>query len=92
MPGVVWLIGRLGGWQQTFWFLGAIGVLFAIAWFALFRNSPETHYAVSEAERDHIVANRQPRLAAVTKSISSGNVTTFASAYFSSTYSANDPQ
>lgn len=59
MPGVVWLIGVLGGWQQTFWFFGAMGILFAVAWFVLFRNSPETHPAVSEQERDYIITNRQ---------------------------------
>ena len=62
MPGVVWLIGVLGGWQQTFWFFGACGILFAIAWFVLFRDSPEEHFAISDQERDHIVANRQPKL------------------------------
>ncbi len=61
MPGVVWLIQRLGGWQQTFWFFGAIGILFAIVWYMLFRNTPEEHFAISEQERDHIVANRQPK-------------------------------
>ena len=62
MPGVVWLINVLGGWQQTFWFFGAMGVLFAIAWFVLFRDSPEQHPAISEEERQHILANRQPKL------------------------------
>ena len=49
MPGVVWLIGALGGWQQTFWFFGAIGIGFAVVWFALFRDRPEDHFAVSPA-------------------------------------------
>ncbi len=60
MPGVVWLIGALGGWQQTFWFFGAVGIGFAVVWFLLFRNEPESHFAVSQAERDHIVRARQP--------------------------------
>lgn len=60
MPGVVWLINTLGGWQQTFWFFGATGILFAVAWYVLFRNTPETHSAVSAAERDYIVENRRP--------------------------------
>ncbi|MEM9367765.1 MAG: MFS transporter [Planctomycetota bacterium] len=58
MPGVVWLIGVLGGWQQTFWFFGAFGVGFAVLWFLLFRDLPEQHFAVSEAEAAHIVASR----------------------------------
>lgn len=60
MPAVVWLIGSLGGWQQTFWLFGAVGIVFAIAWFLLFRNTPETHFAVSETERDYIVTSRTP--------------------------------
>lgn len=60
MPGVVWLIGLLGGWQQTFYLFGAVGVLFALLWYALFRDTPETHFAVSPGERDHIVAHRRP--------------------------------
>ncbi|MCR9296877.1 MAG: MFS transporter, partial [bacterium] len=60
MPGMVWLIGALGGWQQTFWLFGGIGVGFAVLWFLLFRNSPEEHFAVSAEERDHIAATRKP--------------------------------
>lgn len=60
MPGMVWLIATLGGWQQTFWFFGAVGLLFAIVWFAFFRDSPEKHFAISEAEREHIIASRKP--------------------------------
>jgi ACS family glucarate transporter-like MFS transporter len=60
MPGVVWLIQALGGWQQTFWFFGALGIGLAFAWYLLFRDAPETHFAVRPAERDHIVATRRP--------------------------------
>ena len=60
MPGVVWLISTLGGWQQTFWLFGSLGVGFAILWFLLFRDVPEKHFAVSEAEAEHIVKSRVP--------------------------------
>lgn len=60
MPGMVWLMATLGGWQQTFWFFGAVGLLFAVAWFIMFRDSPEQHFAISEAEREHIIASRKP--------------------------------
>ncbi|MEM8734352.1 MAG: MFS transporter [Planctomycetota bacterium] len=63
MPGMVWLISAMGGWQQTFWLFGGLGVVFAIMWFLLFRNTPEEHFAVSEAERDYIVASRIPKQA-----------------------------
>lgn len=59
MPGVVWLIQLVGGWQQTFWLFGAVGIGFAIVWFALFRDSPEKHFAVSASERDYIVEQRR---------------------------------
>lgn len=61
MPGVVWLIGTLGGWQQTFWFFGGIGIGFAFVWYLLFRNTPAEHFAVSDAERDYIAANQPQR-------------------------------
>ncbi|MFN3190884.1 MAG: MFS transporter [Aureliella sp.] len=61
MPGMVWLISAMGGWQQTFWLFGGLGVVFATVWFLLFRNTPEEHFAVSESERDHIVASRVPK-------------------------------
>ncbi len=75
MPGVVWLIGVLGGWQQTFWFFGAVGVLFAIAWFVLFRDSPEQHPAISEEEANYIIANRKPAATASVSPEKSGSVT-----------------
>ncbi|MCC9658755.1 MFS transporter [Rhodopirellula halodulae] len=63
MPGVVWLIGALGGWQQTFWFFGSLGILFAVMWFLLFRDLPEEHFAVSEQEANHIIESRSPKRA-----------------------------
>ncbi|QDT06239.1 putative sulfoacetate transporter SauU [Rubripirellula lacrimiformis] len=60
MPGVVWLMSALGGWEQTFYFFGAVGIAFAATWFFLFRDSPETHFAVTERERDYIVNSRDP--------------------------------
>lgn len=61
MPGVVWLIGAVGGWQQTFWLFGGMGVAFAVAWFFFFRDLPEKHFAVSQSEADHIVETRVPK-------------------------------
>ena len=58
MPLVVGLIGALGGWQQAFFLFGGVGFAVAVVWFLLFRDTPETHFAVLEAEREHIVATR----------------------------------
>ncbi|MFK7738132.1 MAG: MFS transporter [Pirellulaceae bacterium] len=62
MPGVVWLIGAVGGWQQTFFLFGCIGIVFAIVWFLLFRDTPEQHWAVSEAEREYVASARVPKI------------------------------
>lgn len=58
MPGVVWLIAVTGGWQQAFYLLGGIGLAVAILWFVLFRNMPEDHFAVTDAEADYIKQHR----------------------------------
>ncbi|PHQ34079.1 MFS transporter [Rhodopirellula bahusiensis] len=69
MPGVVWLIGALGGWQQTFWFFGALGIVFAFVWFLLFRDLPEDHFAVSESEAAHIIDSRSPKRSGTTTEV-----------------------
>lgn len=61
MPTVVGLIATLGGWQQAFYLFGGVGLAIALAWFALFRDTPESHFAVSDAERDHILATRSAK-------------------------------
>jgi ACS family glucarate transporter-like MFS transporter len=58
MPGVVWLIAVTGGWQQAFYFLGAVGLVVAVAWYVLFRNMPEEHFAVSAGEAEYIKTHR----------------------------------
>ncbi len=58
MPGVVWLIAVTGGWQQAFYLLGAVGLVVAVAWYVLFRNMPEEHFAVSAGEAEYIKTHR----------------------------------
>lgn len=58
MPLVVWLIDAVDGWQNAFLTFGLVGLVVAAVWFLLFRDRPETHFAVSEAEAAHIVATR----------------------------------
>lgn len=60
MPGMAWLIGALGGWQQTFWFFGCVGIAFAVFWFFFFRDTPEQHFAITDAEKQYIAAHRKP--------------------------------
>jgi ACS family glucarate transporter-like MFS transporter len=47
------------GWQNTFYLLGAIGIVFAIIWFLLFKDKPEEHPFLSVKEKDFIISNRQ---------------------------------
>jgi len=47
------------GWRNSFFILGTIGVVWAIFWWMWFRDRPEHHPTISEAELAHIIANRQ---------------------------------
>lgn len=55
------------GWQNTFFLLGGIGIGFAIIWYGLFKDKPEEHPFISGNEKEFIVSNRQPILAADAK-------------------------
>ena len=48
-PLAVLLIERVS-WRSTFPIFGAVGLLWAAAWFAWFRDDPHTHRAVNAAE------------------------------------------
>ena len=60
LPLVVWLIEDFG-WRITFLIMGVVGVLWALAWYVLFRDNPENHRALSQEEKDYILAERQER-------------------------------
>jgi len=70
LPAVAWLVME-AGWRRAFVILGAIGVLWAAAWYAWFRNTPEEHSGVSPAEQRVILAGR-PASAAATTAIPAG--------------------
>lgn len=55
------------GWQFSFYLLGFVGVAFALAWYFLFRNSPEEHPFISTEEKEYIIANRQQKSTEVAK-------------------------
>ncbi len=57
-PIVAALIAYMG-WHYTFITFGAIGILFAIACWYLFRDSPEESSLVSDQEKEYIIKNRQ---------------------------------
>ena len=58
LPLVAYLIDAWG-WRNIFYFFGVIGILFAILFYAFFRNKPEDHPGLSDAEKEYIVKNRQ---------------------------------
>ncbi len=55
------------GWKSTFFLLGAIGVVWAVVWFWLFRDKPEDHPGITAAEKNYIIENRQTTAKGVTK-------------------------
>ncbi|MEM9827924.1 MAG: MFS transporter [Planctomycetota bacterium] len=64
MPTVVGLMQVLGGWRPTFIGFGLVGMVTAIVWWLAFRDTPETHPAVSDRERDYILQHRDTKVTA----------------------------
>jgi ACS family glucarate transporter-like MFS transporter len=58
LPVVAGMVERLG-WRPTFAVLMVIGFVWATIWYLWFRDDPQHHPGVSEAERQCIVAGRQ---------------------------------
>jgi ACS family glucarate transporter-like MFS transporter len=58
MPLIAWMITEIG-WRHSFLVFGAIGVLFGIIWYFIFRDRPEDSRLVSESEREYIIKTRQ---------------------------------
>jgi MFS family permease len=55
------IVAAMAGWLQwraIFLVFGVIGALWAVAWYAWFRDEPRDHKSVSAEERDHIEAMR----------------------------------
>jgi ACS family glucarate transporter-like MFS transporter len=93
MPGVAWMIERLG-WRTSFLVLGAVGFVWAAAWYWWFRDDPAEHAGLSPGEREHILAKRQQAIAgppAGTKLttaavVRSGNMWLIMGQYFASNF------
>jgi ACS family glucarate transporter-like MFS transporter len=58
MPLVAWLIKEIG-WRHTFLAFGAIGVLYSLLWYRLFRDKPENTKFIGSEEVAFIQKNRQ---------------------------------
>lgn len=57
-PLLAEMIARLG-WRASFGVLMGIGIVWAVAWWLLFRDTPEECVGVSETEKAYITSNRQ---------------------------------
>ncbi|GAA4864958.1 MFS transporter [Paenibacillus vulneris] len=53
MPLIVWLIAMFD-WKMTFLIIGGLGIVWAIVWILYFKETPEEHKGVNEAELKHI--------------------------------------
>lgn len=53
-PPIVLWIAVVYGWRESFYLLGAISVVWSVAWIWLFRNTPIEHKWVSQAELQEI--------------------------------------
>ncbi|SEK60811.1 MFS transporter, ACS family, glucarate transporter [Roseateles sp. YR242] len=54
-PIMAWIVHAMG-WQDVFYFMGALGVVLSVVWLKTMHNSPHEHPGVSQAERQHIEA------------------------------------
>ena len=50
----------LGGWPGLFYVYGTVGVVWAVLWFLLVRDSPDKSQCVSSAEREYLAASTAP--------------------------------
>jgi MFS transporter, ACS family, glucarate transporter len=58
LPLVALLIANIG-WRLSFVVIGALGILYAIFWYIVFRDTPEESGWVSEEEKEFIIKTRQ---------------------------------
>jgi sugar phosphate permease len=54
VPPVVVVIMQAWGWRSVFYVFGMVGVLWAITYWLVYRDRPEQHSGVNEAELAHI--------------------------------------
>src|SRR6202166_3816287 len=53
-PPIVVLIMTTLGWRSVFYICGAVGILWSVLWYFAYRNLPEEHALVNEAELKYI--------------------------------------
>jgi MFS family permease len=58
-PMIVLALMQFMSWRAVFLLFGVLGIVWAVAWHAWFRDEPAEHRAVSPAELQHIEAGRE---------------------------------
>ena len=58
-PPIVVLIIAKFGWRAAFFAFGVVGVIWSAVWYFYYRNTPEEHTGVNQAERDLIGSGRK---------------------------------
>lgn len=58
-PPLVITVSLVADWRTAFIITGAVGIIWAGAWYVFYR-SPEEHPKITQAELDHILADRTP--------------------------------
>jgi len=59
------------GWRASFWISAGIGLLGALVWYFIARDTPEQHARISASERSHILAAREVTVTTAGKTRSS---------------------
>lgn len=90
-PLVVWIITRYN-WRAAFVTFGVVGLVWSVAWFVYYRDTPDQHGSANEAERDLIrtaTGGAQRRVGAAVpwgKILSNSGLWYLASMYFCYNY------
>jgi sugar phosphate permease len=78
------------GWRAAFLGYGVVGVIWSAAWYFYYRNSPEEHPGVNQAERDFIGSGRKrSNEVPWRKILSHGNLWILAVMYFCYNFNLN---
>ena len=91
-PLLVWILLDIFSWRIMFVIFGAIGFVWAAAWFHWFRDDPAEHSEVSLEELVHIQSGRKPEVphrldvATLRRVITDRNVILLSLMYFTQAY------
>src|SRR5665213_2856976 len=89
-PPIVVAIIAAFGWRAAFLVFGVLGVIWAITWFAYYRDTPEEHRSVNQAERELIgIRNRPTGKVPWREILRHGNLWVLAVMYFCYNFNLN---